>query len=409
MLSWIIGIGIFFTTNVYAGQKSLDEVRKVRVSWESVPDAVGYELILTKGKTTKQNNVVVHKDWISTPGCELDTALLDLKGGNLYWKVRGLDIEHKPIGKYTQPTKLSEGELDPQSPLPTTQFDKFPYAKMYPVYSWIPVAKANGYDLQVYHDEDGDLKTADKLILAKEIEGQSSFDYYDDTAYREAGRYWWRVRAKNSVATALGKWSEPRIFQVEAGAKVAALGDSITHGGGAVSVPPSDPLYDWESYTGVAIRNLGYSGNTVSSMVSRFNDDVLAFKPEILVIMGGINDLRAGTKAVDVINGLNRIKYKCLFYNITPVFVTVTPINPYAMRMVSNNSPEAGWLMEEKIVNEWIARQPHYVEVTKELSDFNGWLRPELSTDGLHPDVEGKKIIGKKIGEYLKKNFPNVL
>ena len=81
-------------------------------------------------------------------------------------------------------------------------------------------------------------------------------------------------------------------------------------------------LYDWQHYSGLKIRNLGYSGNTVSDMLARFNDDVLAFKPEILVIMGGINDLRAGTKGVEVIQGLNRIKYKCSFYNITPVFVT---------------------------------------------------------------------------------------
>ena len=94
--------------------------------------------------------------------------------------------------------------------------------------------------MQVYYDEDYNLTTPDKLIVAKEIQGQSAFDYYDEQAYRQAGRYWWRVRAKNNSDIPLGKWSEPVIFNVESGGKIASLGDSITHGGGAVSVPPSE-------------------------------------------------------------------------------------------------------------------------------------------------------------------------
>ena len=398
-------MSLFSSNDVFAKKKEMNDVKKIRIVWDTVPDAAGYELIVTKGKTNKPSQAVWKNEWISTPGYELDASLLNLENGDLYWSVRGIDINKKPLNKFSQPHKISEAQLDPVSPLPTTKFDELPYAKMYPVYSWIPVLKASGYDLQVYYDEDYNLTTPDKLIVAKEIQGQSAFDYYDEQAYRQAGRYWWRVRAKNNSDIPLGKWSEPVIFNVESGGKIASLGDSITHGGGAVSVPPSEPLYDWQYYSGLKIRNLGYSGNTVSDMLARFNDDVLAFKPEILVIMGGINDLRAGTKGVEVIQGLNRIKYKCSFYNITPAFVTVAPINPYEMKTVSNIVATSGWLREERIVNEWIKRQTHYVDITHELSDFNGWLRPELSSDGLHPDVEGKKIIGEKIGEYLKDNF----
>ncbi len=33
--------------------------------------------------------------------------------------------------------------------------------------------------------------------------------------------------------------------------------------------------------------------------------------------------------------------------------------------------------------------------------DGDGNLRADLSTDGLHPDVEGKEFIGKAVGDWL--------
>ena len=51
-------------------------------------------------------------------------------------------------------------------------------------------------------------------------------------------------------------------------------------------------------------------------------------------------------------------------------------------------------------------QQPYHVDVVQELTDENGFLKAEMTTDGLHPDMQGKKIIGEKISEYLLKRFP---
>lgn len=67
---------------------------------------------------------------------------------------------------------------------------------------------------------------------------------------------------------------------------MAALGDSITHGGGAVSTPPSATLYNWETYANLPVLNIGFSGNLTSNMLNRFDNDVLSFNPKILVVMG---------------------------------------------------------------------------------------------------------------------------
>lgn len=395
--------------SAWAKDNPLKAVKKVRLLWEPAVDAVGYELVVSKGMEDKPKNIVVRRMGIATPGYELDTSQLDLKTGKFYWRVRPIDFHQRPLGDFTEARPLEEGDLNPMEPLVTTQFERFPLAKMYPVYSWIPVLEADHYDLQVFYDDDGDPLTPDRLISIKKINGSAAFDYYDECAYREPGRYWWRVRADGKGGMPISDWSKPAFFTVKAdGGQIASLGDSITHGGGAISVPPSDPTYDWQTYTGLQIRNLGYSGNTVKAMLNRFNEDVLAFKPKILVIMGGINDLRDGTKAAEVITGLNHIKYKCLFYDITPVFVTVLPVHPAKMKAVSNHPPAESWLQEQKTVNQWIQQQQYHVDVAAKVTNSNGWLDAALTTDGLHPDSRGKKIIGESIGTYLLTRFPEI-
>ena len=411
MISFLVVImlvqGMLFTPAEAAEVKDID---KIRVTWDSVPNAVMYELVITDGKSEKKSQIVTTKTNVYTTGYELDVSFFSVESNSLYWKVRALDINKKPITNFSRPKLLIEAEINPVRPKTTTHFDELPYAKLYPVYSWIPVLKATDYDLQVFYDADNNPKTPDTLIKTDSIAGQRSYDYYDNTAYRQEGSYWWRVRARNSMLETVGAWSEPDRFKVEHdGAMVAALGDSITHGGGAVSTPPSDTLYDWETYSKVPIRNLGLSGNTVENMVNRFNDDVLPFHPKILVVFGGINNIRLGDKAAQVITGLNRIKYKCLYHNIIPVFVTIAPINPEAMKSVSNIDVAPGWEREQQSVNAWIRSQRYYVDITGKFTDDRGWLFATMAVDGLHPDVEGKQIIGSTIGAYLSDTFSDYL
>ena len=60
----------------------------------------------------------------------------------------------------------------------------------------------------------------------------------------------------------------------------------------------------------------------------RFEKDVLPFSPEYLLILGGTNSLRAGVPATDVISDLKEIQRKCREHGITPILMTLPPINP---------------------------------------------------------------------------------
>ena len=188
---------------------------------------------------------------------------------------------------------------------------------------------------------------------------------------------------------------------------MAAIGDSITHGGGAVSTPPGYVMYNWETYSQVPVKNLGYSGDTVAAMAARFDSDVLPFKPKILVIMGGVNDFRSGGRAEEIIPYLRQIGNKCRAHGIIPVYATATPINPH---FIANwhyiTAPAADWKNEQVKLNQWIMQQQYAVDVASGMTDCYGLLMDEATTDGLHPDVLGKKMIGEAISNYLLKTFP---
>lgn len=317
-----------------------------------------------------------------------------------YWKVCPLDASGKYIKLYSDLRPLVDQELNPKAPKPTTEFESMAYAPLYPVFSWVPAKDGKYYDIRVYREENG------KPVVIRELSTEGSV-YYEDAGYTWPGKYYWQVRSRNESGTHISEWSTPSWFQVSNPVKVAALGDSITHGGGAVSTPPGYVMYNWETYSQVPIKNLGYSGDTVAAMDARFETDVLPFHPKILVIMGGVNDFRAGAMAQDIIYYLQQIGNKCRMHGIIPVYATATPINPHFIADWSYiTTPAVDWKEQQVLLNQWIMSQQYAVDVASGMTDCYGLLMDEATTDGLHPDVLGKKLIGETISDYLLRTFP---
>ena len=288
-----------------------DYLKTVRLSWEPVPGAVSYQVAIMRANKNLPENVVSVKRGIFTNGYELDTSVMRT-AKDYYWKVCPLDASGKYIKLYSDLRPLVDQELNPKAPKPTTEFESMAYAPLYPVFSWVPAKDGKYYDIRVYREENG------KPVVIRELSTEGSV-YYEDAGYTWPGKYYWQVRSRNESGTHISEWSTPSWFQVSNPVKVAALGDSITHGGGAVSTPPGYVMYNWETYSQVPIKNLGYSGDTVAAMDARFETDVLPFHPKILVIMGGVNDFRSGAMAQDIIYYLQQIGNKCRMRGIIPV------------------------------------------------------------------------------------------
>lgn len=383
-----------------SASKQTEAMHNVRLTWQEVPGAVSYQVVLLHSENDVPTNIARTINQVFTNGVDIDLSSFGSSASTLYWKVAPLDYTGKAIGSFSTPAPITEGTtINPQAPLPTTQFDQMDYSPVYPVYSWIPMNGAKQHQVQVWR-VDGNNDQYMHTLSAGE------YDVYEDTPFNLAGKYFWRVRSVDSAGNPTSEWSERSYFTVTGSAPIAALGDSITHGGGVMSVPPGYLMYDWETYSSVPVKNIGVSGNTTQEMIDRFERDVLPFAPKVLIIMGGVNDYRAGTNGWTVTRHLKALKEKCDAYGIIPVFLTVTPINPTLMtHRAGIEQPPFDWLVHQRYINDWIMKQTYHIDVSSALANTNGWLRNDYTTDGLHPDYFGKRYIGEQVGKYLQEKF----
>ena len=372
----------------------------VRLTWPVIPGAVSYRIMILENPSDTEAEAISIKKGIFINGYELDTAVMR-SPENKYWAVCPVGINGQPCGPYTEPQPIASSEKNPERVKLLTQYEQMDYMPAYPVYSWVPAKKAAYYEVQVYRqDQDG----VYQLIRSLE---STHYILYEDGGFTWPGNYYWQVRAMDGYGGVAEDWSEPSYFTIEPTAKVVALGDSITHGGGAASTPPGDTTYNWETYCQVPVKNLGLSGDTVEGMNERFEAEVIPLQPKVLIIMGGVNNFRRGDDGWDIADQLAILRDRCNELGIIPVFVTATPINPQHMRRVQGiEAPAENWKNSQQIMNMWIKQQRFCIDVTPPLTGSDGLLREDISIDGLHPDYEGKKIMGEMINDYLQANFP---
>ena len=270
------------------------------------------------------------------------------------------------------------------------------------MYSWIPTYGADHYEVELI--KDGQII---RRYMTETNNKDDEFDLYDKRPVLDEGEYFWRVRALTVDNQPLTQWSEKDLansFTVKHQVRFCALGDSITHGGGSISVPPSTVLYNWETYCAIPVKNLGRSGDTTSEILARFDNDVLPFRPEILFIMAGVNDYRAQILGWESVENLEALREKCNVNGIKPVFLTPTPLNPAQIQKVGFvELPPEDWQEQRNYICAWIRDQEFFIDVNEKLLDADGNLRDSLSIDGLHPDADGKKIIGEAVAAWLDK------
>lgn len=286
----------------------------------------------------------------------------------------------------------AEAKFKCEAPNPSTEFDAMAYAPVYPTYSWEPVAGAEFYQIQV-------VDSRGKIV--RELLNTESLDRMTDwEPFTEVGEYFWQVRAVDKNKNPLSEWSERKYFSVTAPVEIAALGDSITHGG-ASFIPSGQLACQWETFCEIPVKNIGRSGDTTATMIERFERDVLPFQPKVLLIIGGVNDIRGGATADEVIANLKILREKCLAHGITPYFGTLTPMNAEIISGRGIYLTEKNWRGERAKINRWILKNGG-VDISAGLEDKAGELRADFTPDGLHPNLRGKMLMGRAIEKFLE-------
>lgn len=363
----------------------------LRLTWNIVPSAVKYRII-SNGE-----------HFISyTSGIEIE---IQPGAADQDFQISALDYDGNIL---TNDVEIISREINPTSPRTTTEFDKMDFAPAYLVYSWIPTKDADHYEIQLVQNNN-----IVREYVTEYHPQDDNFDLYDPDSLLEDGDYFWRVRGLDANDKPITAWSSRNSgnsFRIKKPARFCAIGDSITHGGGSISVPPSTAVYNWETYCKVPVKNLGKSGDTTDDILERFDRDVLPFEPEVLFIMAGVNDYRSGILGWHSVTNLKAIKEKCIQHNIKPVFITPTPLNSKLIRKIKFiETPPSDWHEHMKYVCDWMRKQENCIDISELFMDGDGNLRDDLSVDGLHPDAEGKEIIGAAVGDWLNRYLDSLM
>ena len=147
----------------------------------------------------------------------------------------------------------------------------------------------------------------------------------------------------------------------------------------------------------------GISGQVTAQMLSRFQADVVALNPKMVIIMAGTNDIAQNNGYIEHEHILQNIQSMCELakYNkIKPVLCSCLPAAAFKWR--PNLTPAE----DIKRLNEMIkayakANKIKYVDYYSALADEHGGLPRAYAADGVHPNLDAYKIMEAILLESL--------
>src|SRR6267154_6724205 len=190
--------------------------------------------------------------------------------------------------------------------------------------------------------------------------------------------------------------------------RVVFMGDSITD---AWISPEFGGFFPGKPYV-----DRGISGQTTPQMLIRFRPDVIALQPKVVVILAGTNDIAGNTGPMTlqaIEDNLTSMFDLAHANGIRVVFASVLPISDYEKNSEGQPIIRSKQRPPEQIneLNEWMKKYAAahggiYLDYFSAMSDDKGFLKEELSEDGLHPNQKGYDIMAplaeKAIAAALK-------
>lgn len=187
--------------------------------------------------------------------------------------------------------------------------------------------------------------------------------------------------------------------------KIVCLGDSLTYGYG---VPRKENWISLLNKSGpVNYINKGINGDTSGGMLARFGRDVVEEKPNMVIIMGGINDFIIGSGIETVRTNIMAMVHQAYYHRIIPV--VAVPVR-FDIETISEDWADFADFKETaektKLLRSWIIDfgKVFHTECLDLYDGFAARTQGEYSgyfVDGLHPDKKGHKIIAEIVGDKI--------
>jgi len=183
--------------------------------------------------------------------------------------------------------------------------------------------------------------------------------------------------------------------------RVVFMGDSITDnwGKGQTQFFPGKPYI-----------NRGISGQTTPQMLIRFRPEVIAFKPKVVVILAGTNDLAGNTGPETLENiedNLTSMAELAKANGIRVVLASILPVCDYIRPQTGRRPPQQILALNQWMKNYTAKNGFVYLDYFSATVDSAGMFKQELTYDGLHPNDAGYAVMQplaeQAIAEALRK------
>lgn len=184
-------------------------------------------------------------------------------------------------------------------------------------------------------------------------------------------------------------------FPAEGESRVVFLGDSITQG--------------WDLsvfFKGMPYVNRGIGGQTTPQILLRFRQDVIALKPNFVVILAGTNDIaeNTGPTSVEAIeDNLKSMVELARKNGIRPILASLLPAASYPWR------PEIRPIDKMLALNQWmkqyaVTESIGYVDYYSAMVNDQHGLKPEFSGDGVHPNEAGYAVMTSIVADAIARS-----
>jgi lysophospholipase L1-like esterase len=177
--------------------------------------------------------------------------------------------------------------------------------------------------------------------------------------------------------------------------RVVFMGDSITDGW-------QNPKYGG-FFPGKPYIDRGIGGQTTPQMLIRFRPDVIALQPKVVVILAGTNDIAGNTGPMTLAaieDNLTSMFDLAHANGIQVVLASLLPISDYEKNKDGQPIIQSKQRPPEQIIalNAWMKKYAAahggiYLDYYSAMADEKGFLKEELSEDGLHPNQKGYDVM----------------
>lgn len=169
--------------------------------------------------------------------------------------------------------------------------------------------------------------------------------------------------------------------------RIVFMGDSITY------------LWDLrESFPGKPYVNRGINAQTTSQMLVRFRQDVLDLQPVSVLILAGLNDLgdtsAAPTPIIDIERNLQSMAELSEAHHIRPVFASLLPVQASRFSLAVSGHIAQQILVINRWLRSYCSNKGYiYIDYYPAVVSSEGSIRRELTNDGVHPNLDGYRIM----------------